>query len=53
MPNDPQEGTNGKKLALDVVVAHRSMLARVIVAIENADYLNQFMHLGGLCLLDD
>ncbi len=36
MPNDPQEGTSGRKLAPNVVVARRSMLAGVIAAIENA-----------------
>jgi len=29
------------------------MFARVIVAIKNVECLNQFVHLGGLCLLDD
>jgi hypothetical protein len=53
MLNDPHEGAGSRKLAPDVVVACRSMLARVIVATENAECLNQFMHLGGLCLLDD
>jgi hypothetical protein len=53
MPNDPQEGTGGRKLAPDVVVARRSMLAGVIAATENAECLNQFVHLGGLRLLDD
>jgi acetate kinase len=31
MPNDPQEGTSGRKLAPDVMVAHHSMFAKVIV----------------------
>jgi hypothetical protein len=53
MPNEPQEGTGGRKLAPDVVVARRSMLAGVIAARENAECLNQFVHLGGLRLLDD
>ncbi len=53
MPNDPHEGTGGRKLAPNVVVAHCSMFARVIVAIKNVECLNQFVHLGGLCLLDD
>jgi hypothetical protein len=53
MPNDPQKGSGGRKLAHDVVVAHCSMLAGVIVATENAKCLNQFVHLGGLCLLND
>jgi hypothetical protein len=53
MRNDPQEGTGGRKLAPDVVVARRSMLAGVIAATENAECLNQFVHLGGLCSLDD
>jgi hypothetical protein len=53
MPNDPQEGTSGRKLAPDVVVARHSMLAGVIATIENAECFNQFVHLGGLCLLDD
>jgi len=53
MPNDPHEGIGGRKLAPDVVVACRNMLVGVIVAIENAECFNQFVHLGGLCLLDD
>ncbi len=53
MPNDPQEGTSGRKLAPDVMVACRSMLVGVIVATKNAKCFNQFVHLGGLCLLDD
>ncbi len=53
MPNDPQEGTGSRKLALDVVVARHSMLAGVIAAIDNVKCVNQFVHLGGLCLLDD
>jgi hypothetical protein len=40
IPNDPQESTGGKKLAPDVMVAHHSMLARVITVIENAECLN-------------
>ncbi len=52
MPNDPHEGTSGKKLALDVMVAHHNMLARV-AATKNVECLNQFVHLEGLCLLDD
>ncbi len=53
MPNDPQEGTGGRKLAFNVMVARHSMLAGVITATDNAKCLNQFVHLGGLCLLDD
>jgi hypothetical protein len=53
MPNDPHEGTSGRKLALNVVVARHSMLVGVIAATKNAKCLNQFVHLGGLCLLDD
>jgi hypothetical protein len=40
MPNDPHEGTGGRKLALDVVVARLSMLAGVIAAIDNAECVN-------------
>ncbi len=36
MPNDPQEGIGGRKLAPNVVVACHSMLARVIATTENA-----------------
>ncbi len=53
MLNYPQEGTSDKKLAPDVMVARRSMLAKVIAATDNAKCFNQFAHLGGLCLLDD
>jgi hypothetical protein len=53
MPNDPQEGIGGRKLTPDVVVACRNMLVGVIVATENAECLNQFVHLGGLCLSND
>jgi hypothetical protein len=53
MPNDPQEGTGGRKLAPDVVVACHSMLVKVVIATKNAKCLNQFVHLGGLCLLYD
>ncbi len=35
------------------VVAHHTMLARVIVAIDNFEFLNQFVHLGILYYLDD
>ncbi|CAK9860701.1 unnamed protein product [Sphagnum jensenii] len=35
------------------VVAHHTMLAGVIAATENSECLNQFVHLGGLCSLDD
>ncbi|CAK9196922.1 unnamed protein product, partial [Sphagnum troendelagicum] len=41
----------GRKVA--DVVAHRTMLAGVIAATENSECLNQFVHLGGLCSLDD
>jgi hypothetical protein len=40
MPNEPQEGTSGRKLTLDVVVAHHSMLAGVIAPTNNAKCLN-------------
>ncbi len=53
MPNDPQEDTSGRKLAPDVVVACRSMLIGVIATRKNVKCLNQFLHLGGLCLLND
>jgi hypothetical protein len=53
MPNDPHEGIGGRKLVPDVVVARRSMLAGVIATTNNTKCLNQFVHLGGLCLLDD
>ncbi len=52
MPNYPQEGIGGRKLVPNVVVARRNMLAGVIVATKNTECLNQFVHLGGLCLLD-
>jgi hypothetical protein len=32
MPNDPREGTGGKKLAPDVLVARHSMFTWVIIA---------------------
>jgi len=53
MPNDPHEGIGGRKLAPNVMVECHSMFVRVIAAIENAKCLNQFVHLRGLCLLDD
>ncbi|CAK9865402.1 unnamed protein product [Sphagnum jensenii] len=49
MPNDPHDGTG--KVA--DVLAHRTMLAGVIAATENAECLNQFVSLGGLRLLDE
>jgi hypothetical protein len=53
MPNDPHESIGGRKLAPNVMVECHSMFARVIAAIENAECLDQFVHLRGLCLLDD
>jgi hypothetical protein len=50
MQNDLlQDG--GKKVA--DVVAYHIMLVRVIVAIYNFEFLNQFVHLRNLCSLDD
>ncbi len=49
MPNDPHDGTG--KVA--DVLAHRTMLAGVIAATENAECLNQFVSRGGLRLLDE
>jgi hypothetical protein len=40
MPNDAHEGTGGRKLAPDVVVACCNMLVGFIVATENAECLN-------------
>ncbi len=42
MPNDPQDDVVSK---VAIVLAWRSMLAGVIAATENAEYLNQFVHL--------
>ncbi|CAM6005174.1 unnamed protein product, partial [Sphagnum balticum] len=50
MPNDPQDDVVSK---VADVLARRSMLAGVIAATENAECLNQFVHLGGLRSLDD
>jgi hypothetical protein len=50
MPNDPQDDVVSK---VAIVLACRSMLAGVIAATENAECLNQFVHLGGLRWLDD
>jgi hypothetical protein len=50
MPNDPQDDVVSK---VAIVLACRSMLAGVIAATENAECLNQFVHLGGLLSLDD
>jgi hypothetical protein len=50
MPNDPQDDVVSK---VADVFACRSMLAGVIAATENAECLNQFVHLGGLRSLDD
>ncbi|CAK9188835.1 unnamed protein product [Sphagnum troendelagicum] len=50
MPNDPQDDVVSK---VADVLACRSMLAGVIAATENAECLNQFVHLGGLWSLDD
>jgi hypothetical protein len=53
MPNDPHERIGGRKLAPNVVVECHSMFVGVIAATKNAECLNQFVHLRGLCLLDD
>jgi len=53
MPNDPDEGIGGRKLTPNVMVECHSMFVGVIVATENAECFNQFVHLRGLCLLDD
>jgi hypothetical protein len=50
MPNDPQDDVVSK---VAHVLACRSMLAGLIAATENAECLNQFVHLGGLWSLDD
>jgi hypothetical protein len=53
MPNDPHERIGGRKLAPNVMVECHSMFVGVIAATKNAECLNQFVHLRGLCLLDD
>jgi hypothetical protein len=43
---------DGGKKVVDVI-AHHTMLARVIVVIEKFEYFNQFVHLRSLCSLND